>query len=304
MYNPMTPSRSPGRADCSVTISIHQIPTGVPQILLVTLALAAYLVTSVWFWRRVHARPGTPAETGGADGSRLYPLLVGWTAALLHAWLLARGMLAASALNLSLGYVFSLVTLMTVIVFLLSTLARDMFNLGLFVMPVGLLGLLVGLFPAGQPAPLENPSALQWWHLGIALVAFGFLCIAAAQALLLYLQDRHLHSHRPGNLLPSLPPIQTMENNLFWLTMIGVILLTLNLVVGMVYLYHQQGRTLAFNHHILLSFIAWLGFSGLLCGHRIYGWRGTVAARWTLAAFGVLVLAYFGTRFVTSVVLS
>ena len=275
-----------------------------PQFVLIILALAAYLVTSAWFWRRVHASPGAGTGTGGANGSNLYPLLVGWAAAVLHAWLLARGMLSASALNLSLGYVFSLVTLMTVLVFLLSTLARDMFNLGLFVMPVGLLGLLVGLFLTGQPVPVENPSALQWWHLGIALVAFGFLCIAAAQALLLYLQDRHLHSHRPGNLLPSLPPIQTMEQNLFWLTMIGVILLTMNLVVGMVYLYHQQGRTLAFNHHILLSFLAWLGFAGLLYGHRIYGWRGTVAARWTLAAFGVLILAYFGTRFVTSVVLS
>lgn len=237
-------------------------------------------------------------------GSNRYPLLCGWTAALLHAWLLARGMLAGPALDLALGYVFSLVSLMTVLVFLLSTLNRDVFNLGLFVMPVGLLGLLVGLFLAGRPVLLENPSALQWWHLGIALVAFGFLCIAAAQALLLYLQDRHLHNHRPGSLLPSLPPIQTMENNLFWLTMIGVILLTLNLVVGMVYLYHQQGRTLAFNHHILLSFIAWLGFAGLLSGHRIYGWRGIVAARWTLSAFGVLILAYFGTRFVTTVILS
>ncbi len=273
-----------------------------PQFVLITLALAAYLVTSAWFWRRVHA--GVGGEADPANGSKLYPLLVGWTAAVLHAWLLARGMLSAAGLNLSLGYVCSLVALMTVLVFLLSTLARDMFNLGLFVMPGGLLGLLVGLFLNGQPVPLDNPSALQSWHLGIALVAFGFLCIAAAQALLLYLQDRHLHSHRPGNLLPSLPPIQTMENNLFWLTMIGVILLTMNLVVGMIYLYHQQGRTLAFNHHILLSFIAWLGFAGLLSGHRIYGWRGTVAARWTLAAFGILILAYFGTRFVTSVVLS
>ena len=34
------------------------------------------------------------------------------------------------------------------------------------------------------------------------------------------------------------------------------------------------------------------------------GWRGRIAAKWTMIAFGVLILAYFGSRFVTSIILS
>ncbi len=230
---------------------------------------------------------------------------MGWLAVLLHAWLLMQGMFANSVFNISLGYVISLVTWMTVLLFLLSALSRNMINLGVFVMPVGFLGLLIGRFLTGEPVLVEHPaSPLLWWHLGIALVAFGFLCIAAAQAILLYLQDKFLHSHHPGKLFPILPSIQTMEKNLFRLTVMGVILLTPNLIIGMAYRYHQEGQPLAFNHHILLSFLAWFGFTVLLFGHRIYGWRGMVAARWTLSAFGILVLAYFGSRFVTSVLLS
>ncbi len=277
-------------------------PTRVLQILLILLALVAYLTTLGTFWQRI--RGGSAPGTAVMTDNHLVPLLFGWAAILLHAWLLMRGMLSTGAINLSLNHVVSLVSLMTVLVFLLSVWAREVINLGLFVMPVGLLGLLVGLFLTGQPVILENPTLPQWWHLGIALVAFGFLCSAAAQALLLYFQDRQLQRHRPGRLWPSLPPIETMENNLFRLTLIGVILLTLNLVIGMIYRYHEQGQALAFNHHILLSFLAWLGFSGLLSGHWIYGWRGTVAARWTLTAFGILILAYFGSQFVTTVILS
>ncbi len=230
--------------------------------------------------------------------------MLGWIAAILHAGLLVITMFHDGTLNLALGYVFSLVSLMTVVVYLLATTTGNVINLGIFVMPMGLTGLLVGKFLTGGDHLVSNVPLIQWWHLGIALLAFGFLCIAAAQAILLYIQDQHLHSHRPGSLLPALPPIQTMERNLFRLTLIGVILLTLNLVIGMGFQYVQDGELLDFNHHILLSVIAWLGFAALLAGHRIYGWRGAVAARWTLAAFAVLVLAYFGTRFVTNIILS
>ncbi len=261
------------------------------------IAMAAYIVAMIGFWRVILRVGG-----GAVNGAGL--LLPGWVAALLHGWLLGVGMLPGNTLNLALGNVFSLVTLMTVVLFLLAALARDVRGLSLLVMPLGIAGLVVGQFLSGRPLLIQDAPPLLWWHLGVALFAFGILCIAAAQALVLIFQDRHLHSHRTGNLLPAMPAIQTMENNLFRLTQIGALLLTVNLIIGILFLRARYGYALEFNHHILLSFVAWLGFCALLAGHRIYGWRGEVAARWTLAAFTVLVLAYFGTRFVTTIILS
>ena len=53
----------------------------------------------------------------------------------------------------------------------------------------------------------------------------------------------------------------------------------------------------------LFAVISWLIFAGLLCGRYLYGWRGRVALRWTLAGFISLLLAYVGSRFVLEVVL-
>ena len=44
-------------------------------------------------------------------------------------------------------------------------------------------------------------------------------------------------------------------------------------------------------------------FAVLLWGKHRLGWRGTTAVRWTVAGFGLLILAYFGSKFVLELVL-
>jgi ABC-type uncharacterized transport system permease subunit len=41
----------------------------------------------------------------------------------------------------------------------------------------------------------------------------------------------------------------------------------------------------------------------LLWGRFRFGWRGRTALRWTLVGFVVLMLAYFGSKFVLELVL-
>jgi ABC-type uncharacterized transport system permease subunit len=53
----------------------------------------------------------------------------------------------------------------------------------------------------------------------------------------------------------------------------------------------------------VVSIIAWLMVGGLLLGHRRFGWRGKRATRWALSGYGVLVLAYFGSKLVLEVIL-
>jgi ABC-type uncharacterized transport system permease subunit len=56
-------------------------------------------------------------------------------------------------------------------------------------------------------------------------------------------------------------------------------------------------------HKTVLSVLSWLVFGCLLVGRWRYGWRGRIAARWTLAAMALLVLAFFGSKFVLELVL-
>ena len=50
----------------------------------------------------------------------------------------------------------------------------------------------------------------------------------------------------------------------------------------------------------LLSFTVW---GILLWGRYRWGWRGKQALRWILAGFVVLILAYFGSKFVLEILL-
>ena len=56
-------------------------------------------------------------------------------------------------------------------------------------------------------------------------------------------------------------------------------------------------------HKTVLSVLSWLAFGALLLGRWRRGWRGATAVRWTLSAMGLLMLAFFGTRFVLELVL-
>jgi len=81
-----------------------------------------------------------------------------------------------------------------------------------------------------------------------------------------------------------------------------VILLTLSLLSGFYYLDDMFAQHVA--HKTILSIIAWIIFTALLIGRWRYGWRGKTAVRWTLSGFLVLMLAFFGTKFVQEFILT
>jgi ABC-type uncharacterized transport system permease subunit len=53
----------------------------------------------------------------------------------------------------------------------------------------------------------------------------------------------------------------------------------------------------------VFTLISWGVFGVLLLGRRLRGWRGKTALRLTLGGFGLLLLAYVGSRFVLEVIL-
>ena len=82
---------------------------------------------------------------------------------------------------------------------------------------------------------------------------------------------------------------------------LGFILLTLALITGFMFLQDMFAQRMV--HKTILSIVAWLVFSTLLWGRFRSGWRGQKALIWTLVGFVVLMLAYFGSKFVIEVVL-
>ena len=279
----------------------------------IVVAICLYVVVSRLIWRHataaatIDATEGAASKPPGVTATRLRLLVA--AALCLHALQLYDQLLYSNTdghgvLNLALGNLVSLLAWMTVALFLAASLLKQTLNLGLVVVPLGLLGLVIGWLAPGAPFLLENLPRGIGRHIAIAIPAYGVLSIAFAQALILWIQERQLHKPNPGSFFPALPALETMESNLFQLTLLGFVLLTVNLITGMLNTRQNYGALLLFNHHILLALLAWGGFGGLLLGRKIFGWRGRIAARWTIIAFVMLVLAYFGTRFVSGVILA
>lgn len=227
---------------------------------------------------------------------------LGLGAVVLHAALLYTGLWTDLGLNLALTPAFSLVAWVVATLYLAASLVRPVDNLGVFIMPfAGLMLLIEWLWPGQMSLPLT--SGVSAAHIVVSVLAYSLLCLAAVQSLMLLMQERHLHGKHPGGFIRALPPMQTMEGVMFQLIGLGFILLTLTLISGLIFSEATFGRPFRLTHHIVLAVLAWVVYAILLVGRWRLGWRGRQAIHWTLGGFVLLLLAYFGSKFVLEVLL-
>ncbi len=197
----------------------------------------------------------------------------------------------------------SLIAWVITALFVITALARPIENLGVLVLPVAAIATLGAWLWPGQLQIGVTGSSLLAVHLVISMLAYAFLALAMVQAILLTIQEKRLHQHHPGHLLQALPPIETMETLLFQMISAGFILLSLTLVSGVFFTKEIFGKPVVFNHHTVLSLVSWLVFAILLAGRWRFGWRGRIAARWTIGGFAFLLLAYLGTKFIVEFII-
>ena len=183
---------------------------------------------------------------------------------------------------------------------LLVNLTRPIATLGVIVFPLAALLLLVDTFlaPSTQPLPIEWQIKL---HVVFALVGYSVLSIAALLAILLAVQERALRHRRFDGIVRALPPLTLTESLVFQLIGVGFVLLTLTLISGILFVENLFAQHLI--HKTVLSIAAWAVFGTLLLGRWRYGWRGRRAVRLILVGMVLLLLAFFGSRFVLEVVL-
>jgi ABC-type uncharacterized transport system permease subunit len=265
---------------------------------LTNLAIATYLVA--FAYRSITL--GIDPETGKPPSSRWPCLPLTLVAVGLHALALLKADDFGANINFSLFHAMSLVMLVTNIVVLLTSLSRPVEQLGIVTFPLTALIMIVGqLFP--EPVRIVHQvSTGMTTHILSSILAFSFLSIAALQAILLSVQDVCLRRrHFKAWILRSMPSLETMESLMFRLIGGGLILLSISLATGFLFLENMFAQHLA--HKTILSLLAWVVFGILLFGRARFGWRGIVAIRWTLFGFFSLLLAYFGSKVAIELIL-
>ncbi|MGL5948578.1 MAG: cytochrome C assembly family protein [Aeromonas sp.] len=156
------------------------------------------------------------------------------------------------------------------------------------------------LIPDHYRSPLEAQPGLML-HIALALLAYAMLMIASLFALQLAWVSRQLKQRKLAA-LPALPPLLSLERQLFSQLWVGVGLLSASMLVGVLFIDGLFGQGIA--HKTVLTLGAWLLYVLLLWGHHQRGWRGRTVISLSLCASALLTLAYFGSRFVKEVLLS
>jgi len=242
---------------------------------------------------------------GRYKSNRNKVLLFGAAALVCHIFSF-NGTLYSSDAGLNLGFygIASLIGWIMAVLATLSGIRKPLQNLFIGVYPIAAMGLTATLLMAfnGETGKaFQQLSPHMTSHILLSIFAYSVLTIAAIQATLLALQDHHLRHHKTNGLVMQLPALQVMEQLLFELIWIGVLLLSIAILTGIFFIDDMFAQHL--EHKTILSIIAWCLFSTLLVGRHVLGWRGTTAIRWTGGGYILLMLAFFGSKFVLEVIL-
>ena len=257
------------------------------------LAAILYVVAAVLLYKSIR----TPSS-GWRRSSFTFALL----GVLFHAMAQANHWFGAAAPDVSLPHLGSLCALVIILLLIISALTRNtLYDAGLVALPIAAgVALLEWVLPQ-HVIPLTELSTGITVHVISSVLAYGVLSIAGVYALFAAVIDHFLRHHNLNPLIKTLPALDVLESLLFKLITTGLLLLSVSLVSGLLFINDIFAQHLL--HKTVLSIMAWLVFGLLLWGRWRYGWRGSLAVRLTLAGIVLLLLAYFGSKLVLEVFL-
>ncbi len=271
------------------TILLHLIPASL------------YAGLGVVFWRSCILTRAPVVKGQQCMSARERVLLL--VALVAHGVALHSAIFPGDEMRFGFGVAMSLMVWLAICFYWVETLYTRLDGLHAVVMPAGVLASTIPMFFPGEHVLANAASPAFRAHFVIAMLAYSLFTLAALHAMLMSVAGRQLHNARFSRLLSSLPPLMTMEALLFRLIAIAFSLLTLTLATGVMFSESLFGQAFRVDHKTVFAIISWLLFGALLLGRNLWGWRGRIALRWTLAGFVALMLAYVGSRFVIEVVL-
>ena len=142
-------------------------------------------------------------------------------------------------------------------------------------------------------------------HVIVAILSYSLLTIGAIFSIFILLFEKNLTKKNKifSNSISGFS-LLSMESFLFKIYWFGFTLLSITLFSGVLFLNEIFGTTIIWNHKVIFSLMAWVTYGAMLFGRIKYGWRGKKAVIISLIAFILLLLAYFGTKFVIKILLN
>jgi ABC-type uncharacterized transport system permease subunit len=165
---------------------------------------------------------------------------------------------------------------------------------GVLVSPLAFLAAISDLLVRGDDVAVPEALRSPWLtvHVTLALLGNAVFALAFAVSAAFLLQQNLLRSRRGGAILHRLPAIQTLDRLSLVFLLWGFPLLTLGIVTGGFWSMSATGHFWSGEAREILAVLTWLLYAGLLQLRLLGGLSGRRAARWTIAAFTLLLASY------------
>lgn len=227
--------------------------------------------------------------------NRLWLLPILSVALCLHGYLLYPQIITLHGLNFHLFNTLSLTSLFFGVFYVLFALYRPILSLGILAVPLALAGVSLGYFGKASYQPIATLDLGLQTHILLSFAAYCVLLMAAVQGVLLKLQIRELkHQTIHRFWVSRLPALQSMESLLFDMILMGFVILSIALSLGLVATYDIMDQHIA--HKLFFSLASWVIFGVLIAGHYLQGWRGNRAANFTIYGFILLAIGFVGSK--------
>lgn len=264
-----------------------------PPLYLFPAAACLTLAAAYFVWARVWRRPSI-SEQGIAA---LLMLAVAMSVYALFEF----EPVSERGLNFTMGSAVAVCTVLVQGMYLLGLWRHGVSGLGLFLLPATALPLFAIPFLPDQPAVwIHTRSPMETGHLLISLLAYAILTVAALHAAMHLLLDRALKRKQLGRIAQALPSLVEIETHMYAQVRWATWLLALGILSGLVWQWESLSRFVFGSHKVLLALFSWSVLAALLIMRRRATWQGRRASIMVLAAYGLLVLAYFGVKLVQS----
>ena len=262
------------------------------------LAFVGYVIGG-WQQRQTIISIREPNQSLSKHQAIAKPVVISIVAWLLHALNLFGHAYSQQGLLLDLGTAMSMTAWCMTGVVIAISYRQPAASLLVAMLPFSAICILFTALVPTSAEPItaslsHSPAFLT--HIVFSFTAYALLSVAALFAIVLAYQINLLKKHQPHPFLRIVPPLQAMDSLLFGMLSTGLVLLTLSLLSGFLFIEDIFAQQLA--HKTVLSVCAWFVFTGLLAGHYYFGWRGRTAVRWTLTGFGFLLVAFFGSKII------
>ena len=257
-------------------------------ITLITGSLAAlvYALGTIYLYRKVSI--GSALESNQVA-------VIGMPAGIVHAIFATQVLYSSYGIDLSFFPVLTFVALTLSVATTAACMRQRVHVLTLVVFPLACIAVVANLiFSKGALHRTQMEPGLLL-HVVTSVIAYTLLAFAACQALLLNFLDKRIRGHASITLLNVLPPLETVDKNLFMWLWSGLALLTIANLSGLIFLWDELSAGMN-RFHIVFSIIAWLLYVALMGGHYLFGWRGKVTTNLSTLAFAVLLFGYFGSK--------